>query len=338
MTHSTAMSDIQRIRDALARNALAVCQTYLPNGHRSGNYWIVGDINGNKGKSLYVRLHGRAGKWSDSATAEYGDLLDIISAAKGFTYFAHTLEEARRFLAIPRDEPADRLPPSLPGTNKTLSARKLFAASKPLFNTHAERYLRARAITGPLDYEALRFHPRCYHRTDAGQLLAFPALIAAITDPTGNFTGLHRTWLDPNLPAKAPLEEPRKAMGNMIGNAVRFGQARDVLIAGEGIETILSLRSLLPSLPAAAALTATHLSLLTLPFSLKRLYIARDNDDAGDMAWDQLSAKARKQGITPYALIPAHDDWNTDLMRNGFQISRRLANDQLDCADIYPAE
>lgn len=329
------MSDIEDIKDALARNALAVCQTYLPNGRRSGNYWIIGDINGNKGKSLYVRLNGRAGKWTDSATAEHGDLLDIIKAARGFTHFKETLDEARRFLAIPQLEtPAP--PPAAKQTNKSTAARRLFAASKPIFATQAERYLRARAITGPLDYDALRFHPRCYHYTDAGDLLTFPALIAAITDPAAKFAGLHRTWLDPDQPIKAPIEDPRRAMGNMIGNAVRFGNATDVLIAGEGLETVLSLRDLIPWIPAVAALTANHLALLTLPLNLSRLYVARDNDAAGDMAWEQLSAKARAHGISPFSLIPALDDWNTDLRRFGPQATRQHLMRQLHPIDLKP--
>lgn len=329
------MSDIEDIKDALARNALAVCQTYLPNGRRSGNYWIIGDINGNKGKSLYVRLNGRAGKWTDSATSEHGDLLDIIAAARGLTNFGQTLDEARRFLAIPQPEPPNQTQGES-SSNRTLSARKLFAASKPMFATQAERYLRARAITGPLDYDALRYHPRCYYRTATGDLLTFPALIAAITDPAAKFAGLQRTWLDPDQPRKAPIEDPRRAMGNMIGNAVRFGAVRDVLIAGEGLETVLSLRDLIPWIPAVAALTANHLALLTLPINLRRLYVARDNDHAGDMAWDQLSAKARAHGISPYSLIPALDDWNTDLRRFGHEATRHQLMRQLHSIDLEP--
>lgn len=329
------MSDIEDIKDALARNALAVCQTYLPNGRRSGNYWIIGDINGNKGKSLYVRLQGRAGKWTDSATAEHGDLLDIIAAARGFTHFNETLIEARRFLAMPQPEPPAPLPAAT-RTNKSTAARRLFAASKPIFATQAERYLRARAITGPLDYDALRFHPRCYHYTDTGDLLTFPALIAAITDPAAKFAGLHRTWLDPDQPIKAPLEDPRRAMGNMIGNAVRFGAANDVLIAGEGLETVLTLRTLAPWIPAAAALTANHLAMLTLPINLKRLYVARDNDAAGDMAWGRLSAKARSHGISSFSLVPRLDDWNTDLRELGHEATTRLLISQLHSLDMLP--
>src|SRR4051794_22001098 len=75
-------------------------------------------------------------------------------------------------------------------------------------------------------------------------------------------------------------------------NAVRFGVTNDVLAAGEGIETMLSLRCVLPTLPMAAALSANHLAALLLPSTLRRLYIAHDNDAAGEVAATALTERA----------------------------------------------
>ena len=50
-------SDLAR---RLADFAEAVCRYYLPNGRRQGRYWLVGDVQGSKGQSLYVRLAGDA--------------------------------------------------------------------------------------------------------------------------------------------------------------------------------------------------------------------------------------------------------------------------------------
>lgn len=77
----------------LARHAEAVCRYYLPNGRRCGHYWLVGDVHNTRGRSLYVRLTGpdygpgAAGKWSDAATGEHGDLLDLIAANRGVGRF-----------------------------------------------------------------------------------------------------------------------------------------------------------------------------------------------------------------------------------------------------------
>ncbi len=102
-----------------------------------------------------------------------------------------------------------------------------------------------------------------------------------MTDNAGMITGAHRTWLDTSGKTKAPLSTPRRAMGSLLGNGVRFERTSDVLVAGEGIETMLSLRRILPSMPMIAGLSANHLAALLPPNGLRRLYIARDNDPAG---------------------------------------------------------
>jgi len=55
----------------------------------------------------------------------------------------------------------------------------------------------------------------------------------------------------------------------------------DVLIAGEGLKTV-SLARVIPAMALVAALSAGHLGVFTWPPSLRRLYIARDQDGAGD--------------------------------------------------------
>jgi hypothetical protein len=91
----------------LGREAEAVCRHYLSNGRRQGRYWLVGDVQNNPGRSMFVRLtgyatgKGAAGKWTDAATGEHGDLLDVIAASCGLVDFADIIQEASRFLALP---------------------------------------------------------------------------------------------------------------------------------------------------------------------------------------------------------------------------------------------
>ena len=122
------------------------------------------------------------------------------------------------------------------------------------------------------DAAALRFHPRCYYRSDVdAPTEIWPALIAAVTDLAGNITGVLRTWLDPTGVDKAPIDTPRRAMGHLLGNGVRFGAPTDVMTAGEGIETMLSVRSALPDLPMVAALSANHLAAILFRVTPRRL-------------------------------------------------------------------
>ncbi|WP_281508653.1 AAA family ATPase [Wolbachia endosymbiont (group B) of Pandemis cinnamomeana] len=58
------------------------CLFYLlPRGTFRGDKFYVGDVHGNKGKSLVVELSGsRAGLWNDFATGEGGDIIDLWAA------------------------------------------------------------------------------------------------------------------------------------------------------------------------------------------------------------------------------------------------------------------
>ncbi|MGJ8606117.1 MAG: toprim domain-containing protein [Marivita sp.] len=109
-------------------------------------------------------------------------------------------------------------------------------------------------------------------------------------------------------------------MGNLLGHAVRFGTARDVMAAGEGIETILSLRIILPNLPMAAALSAAHFAAIRFPPSLRRLYITRDNDPAGDGASARLTQRAKDARIETILLSPHLGDFNDDLRLLGADV------------------
>ena len=118
-------------------------------------------------------------------------------------------------------------------------------------------------------------------------------------------------------------------MGDLLGHAVRFGVAGEVMAAGEGIETMLSLRCALPTMPMAAALSANHLAALLLPPALRRLYIARDADAAGDMALAALTERVEAAGIEALALSPRRGDFNEDLRAFGLHALRAALRSQL---------
>src|ERR1700682_4735449 len=100
-------SDVAELARGLAGGAEAVCRRYPANGRREGRYWLVGDVANTKGRSLYVRLRGpasgkgAAGKWTDAATGQHGDLIDLIALSCGFDRLRDVLDEARRFLDLP---------------------------------------------------------------------------------------------------------------------------------------------------------------------------------------------------------------------------------------------
>lgn len=319
-----ARRDASDLASRLGRQAETVCKRYLGAGRRQGNYWQVGDVRNTPGQSMFVRLKatakGPAGKWTDAATGDHGDLLDVIRESLGLIDFADVAKEARMFLSLPPDpEPAQRQHARAPAPSGSAeAARRLVAMCQPIGGTLVEAYLRGRGITSLHGCGSLRFHSRCYYRPDEhSPTETWPAMVAVVTDLADRITGAHRTWLAPDGSGKAPIDIQRKAMGDLLGHAVRFGLSGDVLAAGEGIESVLSAREVMPGMSAAAALSAAHLAAIQFHDALRRLYVVRDNDRAGDGARNTLIKRANAVGIEAIALSPMLGDFNEDLRTYG---------------------
>ncbi|GGE53233.1 DNA primase [Primorskyibacter flagellatus] len=331
----SAQRSIADLSADLATRAESFCRQYFPEGRKQGNYWQVGDTSGAKGQSLAIRLQGeggrKAGSWQDFATGEYGDLIDLLQERLGSVTLKETLREARSFLgeapcpAVSREtQRAER--PDAASSKRIARARKLFAAGKPILGTLAASYLQGRGISrfGP----ALRYHPRVFlgHGEDDPDLpQKAPALLAKITDNRGQITGCARFYLDLSTGGLAAIENPKRILGQLHGHAIRFwsGKARSDLIIGEGLENTLSVGTALPEFDLASCLTATHLGLFIPPPEIKRIWIARDNDEAGRNASMRLRNQPESLGIACGDLVPSMGDFNDDLRAFGKDALRR---------------
>ena len=327
------------IAAALAERAEDVCRHYLPHGRRQGRYWICGDLDGARGRSLFVRLRGPGtpGKFTDAATGEHGDLLDLIRHRSRAPTLRAALDEARSFLALP-PAPAP-LAGAATGAEEPFdaaeAARRLWGRCRAIAGSHAERYLHARGLAR-CRFAALRFHPALRYREGA-EVRRYPALVAAVTgsapgsgacperDPGSGagrrLLGVQRTWLDPRSPAKAGVAAPRKALGRIHGLAVRFGAVSPddgaALVVGEGIETVLSLVTAVPEIKAAAALSAGSLGAFAPPPGVARIVIARDNDEDGALAAERLARRCARAGVAATVIVPVGNDFNDDLVELG---------------------
>ena len=97
---------------------------------------------------------------------------------------------------------------------------------------------------------------------------------------------------------------------------------------------MLSLRCVLSTLPMAAALSANHLGAIDFPLSLRRLYIARDADAAGDAVVAVLTQRAKAAGIEAITLSPRLGDFNEDLHIFGLDALRAALRIQLVPEDV----
>ena len=151
---------------------------------------------------------------------------------------------------------------------------------------------------------------------------------------------MHRTWLDSQGRGKAPLPEPRKALGPVYGNAVFLGPTPPgcgkPLVVGEGIETVLSVLTALTELSGAAALSSPSLAAFSPPRDLGRLVVARDNDAAGEGASNRLVMRCRELGIATTVLVPQGGDFNEDLIAIGAVALREQLAPLLELGPMQP--
>lgn len=319
---------LRDLSDALAGRAEDFCRVYLPAGRREGRYWLVGDVSGAAGRSLYVRLHGaggaRAGKWTDAATGQHGDLLDLIRFNRGFSDVAAAAREAQVFLGRASVPASDVSMPR----NPSVTAARLWDDALPLRGTPGEAYLAGRRLSALPAVADLRFHARCPFRED-GRLLRLPSLIAASRTADGTVSGIHRTAL--TISEGICRVERRRALGSIRGRGVVLsaGNLPGYLVVGEGIETTLSLAIALPRVRAVAALSAAHLGELDLPSGLATVIMALDHDAAGRRAVERLSDRARQVAVTPLVLHPRLGDFNADLMAFGSESVTAHVREQL---------
>lgn len=331
MTRSGRL-DPGAIASGLARDAEAFCRHWFPQGRKVGNYWQMADISGAKGRSLTIRLsaHGgrKAGKWVDHQNGDHGDLLDLLQHRLGPVAYPTLLRRAADYLgeaSVMPDDGASLDTPAVAANRQIVAGRRLFSYGRPIKGTLAEAYLRGRGIarSGP----ALAFHRGVYLRAEDGTRLEIPALLAAISDNAGRVTGCSRIFLDAGSGGLADFEAPKRVLGRLHGNAIRFGKwrGRTDLLAGEGLENTLSVGTALPSAALASCLTANHLAAFIYPQSIKRLWIARDNDETGARAAVRLADRADADGIEPRILTPEREDFNLDLGEGGVtDLHRRL--------------
>jgi len=83
-----------------------------------------------------------------------------------------------------------------------------------------------------------------------------------------------------------------------------------------------------------AALSAAHLSAILFPATLRRFYIVRDNDAAGDGVAASLIDRAKAIGIEAIILSPTLEDFNEDLRWLGVDELRAAIRAQIAPEDV----
>jgi Toprim domain len=312
-----ALPSVHDLAVMLADQIDALVPELFPAACRSGGYWQVGNVDGDAGRSLYVHRDGvKAGRWTDAATGQFGDPLDLVNAA----LFAGQDRRAafawvRAWLGLDRARPGPAVAPRESRPRRLQDAddeaainlaQTIWRAAQPAPGTKADTYLRGRAICCPLP-PTLRFAPALRHFPTGAWL---PALLAAISGPDGQVTAVQRIYLRPDGLGKAGVSEPKRSLGRMRHGACRLAPAERELGLAEGVETGFSAMEL-HGIPVWAA-CGSRMDAIAIPDAVERLVIFADNGRAGAQAAERAATQHARPGraveIKPPP--PPYKDWN----------------------------
>lgn len=161
-------------------------------------------------------------------------------------------------------------------------------------------YLKNRGLPSDSRLESIRFHKTLKYEKE----LRFPALVARVSDLTGQLTGVQRIFLT-EQGTKAPVDPAKKSLGSVIGAAVQLDPAGDTLAVAEGIETALAVRQI-TKIPTWAAVSAPGLERLIVPDTVKvvRIFADFDPNGRGQKAAEILAARLHGEGKKVFVHLP----------------------------------
>ncbi|UVI38215.1 MULTISPECIES: DUF7146 domain-containing protein [Qipengyuania] len=202
----------------------------------------------------------------------------------------------------PREEVANR------------NALRLWREASTIAGSPVERYLETRGIT--ISSTELRFHPRM-PLGPKGAVRFLPAMIAAVRSDAG-ILALHRSFLNLEKSSLASFDQPRRALGSPGSGAVRFAYPDEGRLGlAEGNETALSAMQMF-NVPCWATLGNERFGQVTIPESVRQLYLFVDNDAGGRLAEERARNAYACEGRLIVTRRPQQtgDDWNDVLMRS----------------------
>lgn len=192
--------------------------------------------------------------------------------------------------------------------------QSLISESYPIEGTLAERYLRdTRKITCELSPNLI-FHPYLKHAPSKQYFGCMIGLVASFENST--VKAIHRTYLDQDA-NKAPVIPNKMMLGNINGGGVFLSNSPNmVLVAAEGIETALSVKTDYPETNIIATLSSSGMKNLILPKPAGKLIIALDNDTAGLKAGYALAERAYANGWHVETIKPPKGQDFNDVLIN----------------------
>jgi hypothetical protein len=308
---------------------------------KAGQEWVglcpfhsdgkVGSFSVNDAKGIYKCFACGAG----------GDVLTYLQARKGMTFVAalRALEadagidfrDAKQRAEFDRIAERRKRAAADDVEKRRRGAWGLWMNSAPLRGTPAQDYLEGRGINfdklGRLP-GAIRYRHDCWC-SEAGKPL--PAMVTAMVLESTHMA-THRTWLEYRRGRwmKAPLEKPKKILGNFAGAHISLSKGKrgkplyqapagTVLYVSEGIEDGLTVAMALGEARVVAAASIENIGGIALPEAVRELVLIGQHDKPGSAADIRLEvqiAKHQDAGRVVRCMWPepGFKDFNDQLM------------------------
>jgi phage/plasmid primase-like uncharacterized protein len=312
------MNKLDDLKAELLSRARTLIPSWLPNGKFKGREYVALNPTRCDQRLDSFSINTVSGEWADFATGDKGsNLIGLYSYIHQISY-KEAIDQIQNDHFIHQLHNKDNQ-----GKNnhdfetKIRFAKKMYSESSQFQNTHGQKYLNARGISKISTN--IRFNSKLIH-TPTKQY--FPAVVSPVVDfNTKLLKGIHRIYLDPQEPQKAPIEPNKMMLGDIqCGGVPLFrSECPETLIVCEGLETGLSLYQV-ETFSIFVMLSATNLQ-KGITFQNHRptkIIIATDNDKAGLNASHQASIIFLNQGIEVSIAVPKYGkDFNDTLNHEG---------------------
>ena len=266
-------------------------------------YWHICPFHYDKNPSFSINLE--TGLAYCFGCNYSGDLIDVYAKIKGLDVKEAIKELFKTYL--PRNVETKE--------NQTVLEKAIYMWSNAAKDSEIiKQYLKSRGITKSHDLRLYKDN----------------IMLAKVVDIQGNIKTLHITILENTNDSKVAKKEKKFLKGLPFkGYSVHFGEPLDSLALTEGIETALSIKESLPTLPIWATLSASNMPSIEIPSGIKNVYIFYDKDKSGTgyKAALETAKKLLKEnkGIHIYLIPPPMEipenskgvDFNDVLLKKG---------------------
>jgi len=170
-------------------------------------------------------------------------------------------------------------------------SQRLWHTAKEFKGSKGELYFENRHGLSPKETN-IRFNPWLKHISG----VRYPTLLFKVQkEPNGPIVAIHRIFLSENGETKAPVNDPKTALGAIKGAGIWFGKPCDTLFIAEGPENALVYREVGKQF-VVSTVYSTNYHNLVIPSYVKTIILVPDEDKAGLSACKLAIEAYTKQG------------------------------------------